>query len=277
MNPTRFDRVSKLFAERRLSRRSAVVHGGIGLVLATGLTDAAAQEATPQPEPIGGSDSAGREFLFVQSFQQGALSQKQTTGSTPVAGMGDYVLTLSEGLGQTIFFSDRPDRIVGAVPTPRFLNALGFTPDNPPNAALVASTSDGNEEILIVELFNPTYDESTKTATYEVRILDDAERVDMQFSEIPNTGDHADTTYAASHLFVDDCDDGFVRCYNNMFQEKLLGDIAVHRCWVWSELCCFPCSTGNDFDKMAQLCKEVYGDQCDPVQGCSAGNLGGCG
>lgn len=81
--------------------------------------------------------------MFVRSFVGGALA--------PKAGEeGVYELTLRRGLGSTISFSDRPERVVGTVPTGTFLGGLGFTPGNPPNAALVADTGGGNEEILVV-------------------------------------------------------------------------------------------------------------------------------
>ncbi len=48
-------------------------------------------------------------MLFVQSFQSGSIA--------PVDGAeGRYTVTLEQGLGQTIYFSDRPERIVGTEP-----------------------------------------------------------------------------------------------------------------------------------------------------------------
>jgi hypothetical protein len=275
MDTKRIDGIARLLGNRRMSRRAALVSGGGSVAAGLGLAaNAAAQDATPVPSDSGENAPA---FMFVQSFEQGQLEPKQSGGgATPTAGTAEYQLTLSQGLGQTIFFSDRPERVVGTVPTPRFLDALGFTPENPPNAALVASTGGENEEILVVELLNPVYDEASRTLTYDVRVLDDLDRVDMQFTQDTSTAPKEATSYGPSHLFVDDCDSGYIRCFNDMLQTKTLGDIAVDRCWVWSELCCFPCSTGNNFDKMAAICQSVYGDQCDPNTGCSAGNLGGC-
>ena len=40
-------------------------------------------------------------------------------------------------MAATIYFSDRPERIFGDLPTQEFLDTLGFTPDFPPNAALI--------------------------------------------------------------------------------------------------------------------------------------------
>ncbi|MEZ4507826.1 MAG: hypothetical protein R2848_18695 [Thermomicrobiales bacterium] len=43
------------------------------------------------------------------------------------------------------------------MPTDRFLEGLGFTPVNPPNAAAVVRTPEGERDVLVVELFNPVY------------------------------------------------------------------------------------------------------------------------
>ena len=77
-------------------------------------------------------------MLFIQSFQSGSVVPKD-------GAEGRYTLTLEQGLGHTIYFSDRPDRIVGAPRPPQFLEGLGFPDDNPPNAALVVETADGQD------------------------------------------------------------------------------------------------------------------------------------
>jgi hypothetical protein len=59
------------------------------------------------------------QFLFVQSFRSGSIAPKAGTD-------GAYTLTLEHGLGQKIYFSDRPERVVGADPTPQFLKGFGF-------------------------------------------------------------------------------------------------------------------------------------------------------
>ena len=74
---------------------------------------------------------------------------------------GVYTLSLEGSLGDTVYFSDRPARRVGLIPTAVLLEQLGFTPADPPNAALVAQTADG-EDILVVELMNPRYDEAAR-------------------------------------------------------------------------------------------------------------------
>jgi len=52
----------------------------------------------------------------------------------------------------------------------------------------------------------------------------------------------------------------------------VLGDIAVHKCWIRTKFQCFPCLTGDDFGQLEQGCLDVYGDQCRSDQ-CGAGVL----
>lgn len=56
---------------------------------------------------------------------------------------GVYLKTMAAPSNQTIFFSDRPDCIVGAVGIDSFLDQLGFTPANPLNAAAVVNLAIG--------------------------------------------------------------------------------------------------------------------------------------
>src|SRR5262245_57052486 len=208
MDSSRFDTIAKLFADRRLSRRQALAGGAAGLaagaLAAAGLGGAArAQEATPAPA-AGAADTG--ETLFVQSFASGTAAPK--TGAA-----GTYTLTLEHGLGQTIYFTDRPARVVGASPTAAFLQALGFTAANPPNAALVVETGPGDEAIAVVELTNPRYDEGTKTATYDAKALADWERtLAMGFSEQPTDLAKLAPTFGAAHLFIDDCGNDDIFC-----------------------------------------------------------------
>lgn len=86
--------MSKLSAERRLSRRAAKRHAAAGLATA-GLAGtghaAAAQETAPDGTPIPG-EGEKVAYLFLQSFQAGALTPK-------VGEEGRFTLTLESGLG----------------------------------------------------------------------------------------------------------------------------------------------------------------------------------
>ena len=211
MDATRFDRISKAFSHRRLSRRAALARGGAGLsgaaLAAAGLVRrSAAQEATPDATPAAYDPSQKVAYLFVQSFESGTIAPKDGED-------GVYTVTLSHGLGQTIYFSDRPARDVGAAPTGQFLEGLGFSPSNPPNAALVVETAPGETDIAVVELFNPVYDPLGPGVTYDVAVLADWEdSLELGFAEAPTDLAALAPSFGAAHLFIDDCDDGNVSC-----------------------------------------------------------------
>lgn len=249
MDPTRFDRVTKRFADRRLSRRQALAQGGTGLAVGAlagaGVKLAAAQDATPQA-----TDDAREKvmYLFVQSFQSGSIAAKEGSPDT-------YTLTLEAGLGQTIFFSDRPERIVGAAPTDRFLAGLGFEPDNPPNAALVVETAPGETDVAVVELHNPLYDVDTRTATYDVQVLENWQSdLELGFQQAPTDLAQLEPTFGAAQLFIDDCADTFVTCRNSGGQRQDLGQRGM--CWHLGDFWCRPC---QDY---AAECNATHADFC---------------
>jgi hypothetical protein len=219
MEANRLDHVSKLFGRRR-SRTSM------------------AQEATPA---VAEGDGLLKDVLFVQTYQSGAI--------VPTEGIeGRYTVTLEQGHGQTVYFSDRPDRIVGASPTPRFLEGLGFSEENPPNAALVVETAPGETDVAVVELFNPLYDPVTQGVTYEVEVLADWQNeVDLGFQEAPTDLAALAPSFGAAHLFIDDCADADMECVirrGNGEEEEI--ETIFNRyhdgfCYSWSAWGCLPC------------------------------------
>jgi len=86
----------------------------------------------------------------------------------------DGVMTLYGVPPQTMYFSDRPDRVVGNVPTITFVTKWttdkgpnGFA-SNPPNAAVTVFQPDG-AKTAIVELTNPRLDGNN--LSYNVKVL----------------------------------------------------------------------------------------------------------
>ncbi len=251
------DRICKLFASRRLAPRATRYATSQLNEGASGLNPGRARRGTPAASQLEIAE-ADQEFLFVQSFEQSLLEATAAEGSTmatPVAGDAPgYTLTLTHGLGQTLSFSNRPERIVGSLETTQFLDRLGFDPANPPNAALVADREDGDQDVVVLELMNPRYDESSLTATYDVNILQDDKRVDMRFvqeslDEVPTT-----SAYGASHLFIDDCPDTVYCCKTN--DGTRAGYLTVGTCWSWSKIDCLLCRN------YAGDCDDAFPDQC---------------
>jgi hypothetical protein len=255
MDTTRFDTVAKLFAGRRLSRRRALAGGGAGLdagaLAATGLAGAArAQDATP---PAEGAAEQKTEFLFVQSFQSGSLAPKDGEDGT-------YTLTLAQGLGQTLYFSDRPDRIVGATPTAGFLQTFPFGAANPPNAALVLEAAPGDTDVVVVKLTAPTYDEATKTATYDATLLADYEKLGITFQEAPKGAAEVTPQFGAASLFIDDCPNGNLFCQNiNTLAQWLIASNSGF-CYNPSRVCCGPC---EGYEYWAQQCQGTLAQECN--------------
>jgi hypothetical protein len=86
----------------------------------------------------------------------------------------DGVMTLHDVPSQTIFFTDRPNRVVGNLPTNAFVakwttdkGPNGFA-SNPPNAAVTVFQPDGIRT-AVVELRNPRLDGSK--LSYNVKVL----------------------------------------------------------------------------------------------------------
>lgn len=281
MDATRFDRLAKRFARRRLSRRAVLRSSGAGLAAAAlGVVDrAAAQDATaPASSGTPGTTAglaANNATLFVQTatagtFQPNPQAAAETPGAaagTPVAaGRGAYLLTLQGHSGATIAFSDRPQRNVGQVKTSQFFTSMDFTPANPPNAALVANTPQQAGDILLLELVNPAYDDSTHTLTYEADLLQHYPN-DQGTALAPLAAQQQDQTIARAFtspsLFIDDCADatycgkpysaGDVEVYTNV------GSIPggpFGKCWDWGCFCCTLCNVAQ-WD-LNQRCNNAY-------------------
>lgn len=248
MDARRFDMLTKTFAARRLSRRSALWRGGTAVVATTlsaaGLTRAtAAQNATPSARPAMPADiGENGAFLFVQTAQSGTWTPKSGEA-------GVYILTLHESTDQTVYFSDRPQRIVGVTPMQQFLDGLGFAPTNPPNAALVAQTASG-EDVLVIELLKPVYDAAAGTLTYDARVLENYADEGLAFLAQQQHDDTMEATFKDASLFIDDCPNGTLQCIkNNTIYSKSIG-------------CCW--NSG--------FCHQCHTEDCTSIPECAAGD-----
>ena len=99
------------------------------------------------------------EWLFVQKAKGVSL--------------GGGALTLTMVAGNTLYFSDRPERIVGHVSTSKFVDHWGKGSDNfkadPPNATLAILDGDDAREAVVV-LKDPQLKDGN--LTYQVEVLD---------------------------------------------------------------------------------------------------------
>lgn len=265
MDSTRFDHLARALAQNRLNRRAVLTGGSLGAVSALVGSVAARAQGTPTADENMAEDNA---TLFVQTAARGTFLPN-TLASHESDEHGTHLLTLSGHAGQTIHFSDRPQRNFGQVETGIFLDALGFTPDNPPNAALVVSTLGGADDILVIELLNPMYDEGADLLIYEVNILGEyagevlapvADR--QQDDELATEFDHAS-------LFIDDCMDATIACRDAHC--TFVGDLGNRgMCWNGGAIQCQPC--GGGWAAMAQLCDANF-SACDGR--CNTATCGG--
>lgn len=237
MNPSAFDRISKHFAERRLTRRQAIASGGPGIAgaaIAARFAPVSAQEGTPEVVETEPWDGEKTTYLFVQSFHSGSI--------IPMEGQdGRYTVTLEQGTGQTIYFADRPSRDVGVAETSQFLDGLGFLEDNPPNAALILETAPGESDVAVVELFNPSYDPVTAGVTYEVAALENwRQSVELGLEEDPADLAALAPEFGAAHLLIDDCPtNSTVYCVRGAGTRPIGSFWPVDSCWNF--FVCMPC------------------------------------
>jgi hypothetical protein len=86
----------------------------------------------------------------------------------------------------------------------------------------------------------------------------------------PLTAAQAAGDFTAASLFIDDCPDGHVVCWNP--DQEVIGTIPVDGgsmgfCWDSGDLCCLPCGSPPSGDSWDDGCNDVFGAQCG----------GGCG
>ena len=156
MDPNAFDRLTQLLATRATRRTTAL--GAASLALIPGMR-ALAQDATPASSTPASEDEI--EILYVQTFTGGEIAD---------TGDGSFALSLAGGTGQTIYFTDHPERLAGALATDSFLDERAFDAANPPNAALVAGVGEG-QTVVVVELLDPALDADTMTVTYRAQAV----------------------------------------------------------------------------------------------------------
>jgi hypothetical protein len=144
--------------EYKMKRREALI--GLGITSLAALTPALRLNASETQAPESHSDADHHpEYLFVQNSTHATLNNGQ--------------LRLKDVAASTVYFSDRPERIVGHVLTQDFVNNWDAGDDsfasNPPNAALSMLVGGQMKDIVVV-LKNPQLDHND--LVYEVDVLD---------------------------------------------------------------------------------------------------------
>ncbi len=268
MESDRFERISRLFAGRRLSRRQAMASSAIALTSGVAGSQAAAQSEAPVASPVSDFNATDKTmYLFVQSFQSGTLEANTEDDR--------HTLTLNNGLGQTLYFGDRPSRDVGVSPTDTFLQGLGFSEQNPPNAALIVDVGEGDSDLAVLELYDPTYDTESHTATYQVKGLEaweDTLQLGLQDSPADLSG--MATTFESAHLLIDDCADGIVDCWID--SQNVASYTGVSMCYNY--LICMPCEPYGHVQPDKCSTQAHWGQKCidDYAESWECQDLGSC-
>lgn len=139
------------------STRRTLLASSIAGAAALALRNAAAQPGTPEV-----ADEI--ELLFVQAASNGALTPDDQ----------GYTLTFQHGAGQTVYFSDRPERLTGLVPTAELVAQWPFEDESAPNAALaISNADDAGVQVLVGVLGNPVWDAASATLSYGFAMLAD--------------------------------------------------------------------------------------------------------
>ena len=188
-------------------------------------------------------------YMFVQSAHSGSF--------VPAEGEMNYTLALEGVSAQTIAFSDRPERAVDQVPMQKFLDGLGFSPENPPNAAIEILVGNESEDVIVMELFEHVYDAANHTLQYNVSIMEEPNHSYAIFNERHDKSlpEH----FGPAALFIDDCPDGNWRCCTS--GNAFCGTIRVGQCYHFPS--CRFCRS-----HYYEQCTEKCGEECK--YGCSS-------
>ena len=107
-------------------------------------------------------------FLYIQHANSGLISEINATF---------YELELNDVSNKTILFSERPDRIVTSESTVDFIGNWSTGEDSfaidAPNAVLVIDKIK-EQNVTVIELFNPIYDVNENALKYEVTFFNTA-------------------------------------------------------------------------------------------------------
>lgn len=153
---------------------------------------------------VPGASAAGRKPV-VHTISR-LYSQTAPAGSLlPVKGTANrYVLRLVGVSNQVVWFSDRPARGTGVIPTRGFGRAwksFGFVAD-PPNAVLTLLGGDAEQDTIVLKLGQPHYDRRRHTISYPVTRLGHATG-NLAHYEASQDG-RVPHRFADASLFIDD-------------------------------------------------------------------------
>jgi hypothetical protein len=175
------------------------------LCLALAGTVSGAEQATNNSSGCVGCNSESANVTENQTVTH-IFIQQGTGGSFVNDGSGNYTLTMTDVVPYTIFFADRPARDVGFAQMDEFLKGFDFGVNNPPNAAIILPDENETSDMVIVELTNPQYNNTTGTLTYTASLLKDYSFESVWFQDQKIKVDSSiPERFGSINLVIDDC------------------------------------------------------------------------
>lgn len=171
---------------RRRIHRPSVLWCSAALVAAIAVTGCTKEEpsagSTRDVSDATVEDNKGAGLLYVQ---------RAASGSTSANSDGSNTITFDDVDTDTTWFQDRPGRRAGRIPTAQLVSSwASIFGDDPPNAAIELVGADGSQSTHVVELHDPSLDDSG-ALTYSFDLAD---------------GDHAKLpeSFRSASIFIDD-------------------------------------------------------------------------
>ncbi len=177
-------------------------------------------------------DAAAMELISEEHYTTIFVQEGVGGSFVKIDDSGNYTLTVTGAIPYTIYFSDRPARDAGMVEMESFLEGFNFDPNNPPNALVAIREGEEERDMIVVELTEPHYDNSTDTLTYRAKLIADYEfESEWPQDLLPRTDDEIPEEFGKVVLVIDDCpcmpDWGDCKSY---WRNSCWGTIACNPC-----------------------------------------------
>jgi hypothetical protein len=234
------------------------------LVVGSGaaVNDGADNQTIPAETEVTNVSSEAISFMFVQEAESGTFIESANN---------TYILTLLNVNPYTIYFSDRPYLIAGSVPMQLFLDGFNWGPENPPNAAVVLRDANESEDVVIVQLTDPHYDEDNATLAYTATILENYTGDGLAYYT-PKGDEAIPEAFSAVAVFIDGCPDVTINCGStstgNSILCKICGTARVGQWWDWLTGKCYTLCDNNSLVCNKQFPDCCGGQCCEDIQCC---------
>lgn len=156
----------------------------------------------------------------------------------------------------------RPQLNFGQRATLAISEALGFAPANPLCCALVVSTPSSEDNVIVLELLDPIYDEDAGPLIYEANDLGEYTAANLAPVADGQQDQELAAEFAHTSLFISNCPDATSRI--------IQGEIGINVrpipggpygfCWSWDPLGCYPCNPSITVDGLSDKCNSRYAD-----------------